>query len=105
MTEEMQLKCFELISMAGDARSCFIEAIQSAGEGDEAETEKLMAQGHAAFAKGHNIHLDMLGAEADGEQISGLLLIHAEDQMMSAESFGVIAEQFIDLYRKLREQK
>ena len=32
---------------------------------------------------------------------SGLLLIHAEDQLMSAEGFQTIAEEFIALYKRL----
>ena len=28
-------------------------------------------------------------------------MLHAEDQLMSAESFRIIAEEFIDLYKKL----
>ena len=40
--------------------------------------------------------------EASGElDGSGLLLIHAEDQLMSAEGFRIIAEEFIDVYKRL----
>jgi len=34
----------------------------------------------------------------------GLILTHAEDQMMSAEIFKVMAEEMIDLYRKLESK-
>ena len=105
MTEELAVRCFELISTAGDARSSFIEAIQSAKEGDFEGANRLMEQGHMAFSKGHEVHLDMLTAEANGKSESCLLLMHAEDQMMSAESFGILAEQFIDLYQTLHEKQ
>ena len=32
-----------------------------------------------------------------------LILVHAEDQMMSAESFRIIAEEFIAVYKRLSE--
>ena len=44
----------------------------------------------------------MLTKEANGELgNAGVLLIHAEDQLMSAEAFKIIAEEFIDLYKKI----
>ena len=33
-----------------------------------------------------------------------LILIHAEDQLMQAETFRVIAEDFIDVYEKLLQK-
>jgi PTS system cellobiose-specific IIA component len=30
-----------------------------------------------------------------------LLLTHAEDQLMSAESFGILAEKFLAVYKKI----
>ena len=105
MTEQMEVRCFELISTAGDARSSYIEGVQAAGEGNFEEAERLMEQGRLAFSKGHEVHADMLTEEANGKSETCLLLIHAEDQMMSAESFGILAEQFIDLYRRLQDKQ
>lgn len=45
----------------------------------------------------------MITKEAAGEKIEGgILLVHAEDQLMSAEAFSILAEEFIDLYTELR---
>ena len=30
-----------------------------------------------------------------------ILMTHAEDQLMSAEAFGILASRFVDLYEKL----
>ena len=39
----------------------------------------------------------------NGEKIEmNLLLTHAEDQLMSAEAFGILAEKFIRLYKGLK---
>ena len=55
-----------------------------------------------SLVKGHDGHADLLAKEANGElNESGLLLIHAEDQLMSAEGFQTIAEEFIALYKRL----
>lgn len=104
MNEEMELACFQIITYVGTARSCFVNAIQSAKAGNFEEAEKLMKQGDDAFAQGHHGHADMITKEANGELPSaGLLLIHAEDQLMSAEGFRIIADEFITLYKKLSE--
>ena len=61
-----------------------------------------MKQGDEAFVQGHDGHHDFLTREMNGELDGvGLLLVHAEDQLMSAEGFKTIAEEFIDLYKKL----
>ncbi len=102
MSEEMITACFQLITYVGTARSCFINAIQCAKEGKFDEAADMIKQGDEAFTQGHNGHADLLAKEASGElSETGLILIHAEDQLMSAEGFRIIAEEFIDVYKRL----
>lgn len=100
--KELEQLCFELISHAGLARSSYIEAIQQAKEGDFTNAEKSMKAGRDQYALGHDVHFDLIRNEAEDEHIEiPLLLVHAEDQMMSAEAFGIIAGELIDSYRKI----
>lgn len=93
---------FEIISTVGTARSCYIEAIQKAKEGKWDEINELFTMGTEAFNEGHNAHLRLLTKEAEGKSESvNLLLLHAEDQLMSAEGFKIIAEEFIDVYKRM----
>ena len=102
MSEELELACFNIITHVGTARSNYIGAIQLAKEGKFEEAENLIAEGEKEFVEGHHAHADMLTKEANGELgNAGVLLIHAEDQLMSAEAFKIIAEEFIDLYKKI----
>ena len=32
-----------------------------------------------------------------------LLLTHAEDQLMSAEAFGILSREFVDLYKEIKK--
>ena len=32
-----------------------------------------------------------------------VILMHAEDQLMSAEGFKIIANEFIDIYKRMKE--
>lgn len=100
--EGMELICFQLITAAGSAKSNFIEAIYKAKEGNYEEAGHLIQSGDLSMRDGHLPHAQLIQKEAAGENIRmGLILTHAEDQMMSAEIFKVMAEEMIDLYKRL----
>ena len=106
MDEAIITTCFQVITYVGTARSCFINAIQSAKAGKFDEATDLMKQGDDAFVEGHHGHSALAEKEANGELDKvGLLLLHAEDQLMSAEAFRTIAEEFIAVYKRLYEEK
>lgn len=99
---DLELISFRIISTVGTARGMFITAIQKAKNGDFEEASQLIEQGNRHFMEGHEAHMEMLTRQANGEATPlDILLIHAEDQMMSAETFKIIAEEFIDLYKRL----
>ena len=99
--EGLELIAFQIISSVGTARSCYIEAIQAAKKGDYEEAAKMIEEGDAAFIEGHDAHAGLLQKEASGEgNTVNLLILHAEDQLMSAEAFKTIALEFIDVYEK-----
>lgn len=102
MSEELSVICFEIITYVGTARSCSINAIQCAKKGEFEQAEQMIKQGDEAFSQGHDAHADLLTKDAEGNLSAvGLLLLHAEDQLMSAEGFRIIAEEFIDVYKQL----
>lgn len=102
--EGLEMICFQIISGVGAARSNYIEAIQKAKQGDFEGAEALIAAGQEEFLKGHEAHFGLLQKEAQGEQVGGsLILVHAEDQLMSAEAFKIIAEEMIASYRRIAE--
>lgn len=105
MNEKFETACFQIITYVGTARTLFINAIQCAKEGKYEEAEEQIKQGDEAFAMGHNSHADLLAMDANGEISNGyMLLMHAEDQLMSAESFRILASEFIAIYKRLDEK-
>ena len=79
-----------------------IEAIGKAKEGDLDGARELIKQGSDAFVEGHNVHLQLLANDAGGKSVEfSMLLMHAEDQLMGAETFRIVAEDFIDVYERL----
>lgn len=99
--EGLEQIAFEIISNVGTARSCYIEAIQAAKKGDYDAAQKLIKEGEDAFTGGHDAHSGLLTREANGESAVSILIIHAEDQLMSAEAFHTLALEFIDVYKKI----
>lgn len=104
MVEGLEMICFQIISNVGGARSSYIEAIQKAKQGDFEGAEACMEAGQQQFLVGHEAHFELLQKEARGEAVGGsLILVHAEDQLMSAESFKIIAEEMIASYKRITE--
>ncbi len=104
--EGIELTCFQIISAVGAARSMYIEAIQEAKHGKTIEAKAMIDEGNTLFQEGHHAHAHLIQSEASGNAVAvNLLLMHAEDQLMSAEGFRVIAEEFIDLYEILANRK
>lgn len=101
--EGLELICFEMIASNGSARSYFIEAIGAARKTNFEEAQNLMKEGERMLALGHHEHAKLLAQEASGDKVQvDLLLLHAEDQMMSAETFRIMAKEMIEIYKRLQ---
>ena len=98
----LELKLFDIISNVGEARSNYIEALREAKVGKYEEAEKLMVEGNEAFSKGHDGHSELIQSDVSGTPVTiSLLVIHAEDLLMSAETFKIIALEMIDNYKRI----
>ena len=105
VSEEVQLVSFQIIASVGTARSCYIQAIDCAERGDFEGAEKLIEEGEEQFRAGHDAHFGLIQKEAAGESSEfALILMHAEDQLMSAEAFGILAKEFISVYQAIAEK-
>lgn len=101
--EELEMICFEIISSVGTARSCYIESIRLSRQGRFEEAEAQIKEGKQIFEMGHKAHGKLIQREASGEKTEGsILLIHAEDQMMSAETIKTLVEEMIGMYKELK---
>lgn len=103
--EELKTKMeeidFRIIASAGTARSIYIEALNCAKQGNFEEAHAKIAEADTIYAGGHEAHQDLLQLQGEGTEMPfDLLLVHAEDQMMSAECFKIMAMEIIDIYEK-----
>ncbi len=100
--EGIELVCFKIIASVGSARSYFIEAMKLAREGEFEKAKEAIANGEKEFVTAHQAHGELIAQEANGEKTDVcLLLLHAEDQLMSAETVKIVAEEHIELCKKL----
>ncbi len=100
--EEMESVCFGIITHAGTARSLLLEAINEARERNWPEAEKKLVEADECFTKAHHIHARLIQTEAQKDSVPfSLLLIHAEDQLMSAETIKHLAKELIYMYKRI----
>lgn len=104
---DLRRESLEIISNVGSARSYYIEAIGYAKQNNFEKAYDSIKNGVEAFRKGHNIHSRLVFDEASNinDDNLNLILIHAEDLLMSAEGFKIISMEFVDLYKRLYENE
>lgn len=104
--EDLELKCFQIISSVGMAKSSYVEAIREAKKGNFEEARAKIKEGDESFVQGHTAHAGMIQQEASGNPVAPtLLLIHSEDQLMGAETMKLVALELIDSYEEIKALK
>ena len=86
---------FQIISFAGTAKSCYLEAIEAAKAGDDPSS--LIEQGDVAYRAASEAHQRALVQEVEGTLGCGLLLIQAETILISAETIRGLLPTIVEL--------
>jgi cellobiose PTS system EIIA component len=93
---------FKIILHAGNARSSSMEAIQLAKENKFVEAKRKMEEAEQEFVKAHSSQTKLLQQEGTGEGKSPtILLIHAQDHLMTSMTLKDMAQEFIELYERM----
>lgn len=96
--EEMLIS---LIISAGEAKSCAMEAIRAARNGEWENVPSLLKQSDDAARECHNAQTRMIGEdEGCGKIPVSLIMVHAQDHIMNAMLCREMAEELVCLYRK-----
>ncbi|AHI52588.1 PTS lactose/cellobiose transporter subunit IIA [Spiroplasma culicicola] len=91
-----------IITHSGMAKSNAVLAIRAAKEKDFAKAEQLMADAEKEMINAHNAHMDVVVQEAQGIQHDfKVLFMHAEDQMLTTQTLMVLAQEMIEMYKKI----
>lgn len=104
-TVDVETVAMQVILAAGNARSEAYEALRFAKQGDFVAAEQRMANSQRELSAAHKIQTELIQAEAAGRPTPlGLLMVHAQDHLMTAMSEQLLIQEIIDLYRRLQER-
>ncbi len=103
--EQMQTVAFQIIAEVGTAKSMYMEAIRIAKEDKDFEAAKQMiVEGQELATSAHSHHFEIVQKEAAGEALPfSIMLMHAEDQLLTTEVVKVLAEEVICLHEELNK--
>ena len=94
----------ELITTAGESKAKAFEALKMVKDKKFDEARELIAEARKIDVQAHRIQTELITRDIDEEQESpamGLLMVHAQDHLMTAIAFTDLAKEIIDLYRRI----
>ncbi|WP_024613993.1 PTS lactose/cellobiose transporter subunit IIA [Clostridium sp. Ade.TY] len=98
----MEQIILNLIMHSGEARSYAMEAISLAKTGNIEGARELIEKSTQELGEAHHSQTSLIQAEANGEKAEfSLLLIHAQDHLMTTMTLKDLANEIIDIYERL----
>lgn len=91
-----------IISYSGIVRSLCIELIDLAEEGKS--TQDTIVEIEENLKNAQKEHFNVLTLSSKENINLSILFLHAEDQMMAAETLYIVAKKFIRVYQKINEE-
>ena len=93
-----------LILNGGDAKNHALDAIKAAKAGDFNLAKEKMEDASKALVKAHKSQSEMLYKEANGKGDKlNLLMVHAQDHLMTSICFIDLAKEIIEVYEKIEK--
>lgn len=100
--EGLELIAFQIISHAGQAKMLCMKAIDLAEENCFDEAEKTLKEVDEYLKKAHQTHFQLIQDEANGQKADfSLILMHAEDQLMTVEMLKELSFRIINIHKKI----
>ena len=102
---DIEMIAMTLIGHAGETKSLAFQAIDEAKKGNFVEAEIFLKKSTEEMLKAHELQTNLIVKEADGEKMEvGLIMVHAQDHLMTAILFKELAKEFIEVYKRLEEK-
>lgn len=99
---DLEMAAMELVGNSGESRSLSFEALNFAKDGKLEEAREKIKEAKASMLKAHSMQTELICKEADGEDFKiGLLMIHAQDHLMTAILARELVEEIIFIHEKL----
>lgn len=103
--EQMQSVAFQIIAEVGTAKSMYMEAMRIAKEEKDFDgARQMIVEGQELATSAHSHHFEIVQKEAAGESLPfSIMLMHAEDQLLTTEVIKTMAEELIDVHEQLNK--
>jgi len=100
----MENEIFEIISHGGNARALAFDAIKAAEAGNIVEAEELLMKAQEELDIAHQTQTKLIQAEVNGAGLQmNLLMVHAQDHLMTAISEKSLIEHMVKLYNTIEK--
>lgn len=100
---DMESTVMELIINAGESRSYAMEALRAAKRGEWEQVESKLAASAEASKRAHDVQTMLIGLdEGCGKVQVNLVLVHAQDHIMTSMLARELIAEIIDVQRQLQ---
>lgn len=103
MALDIEKIAFTVILHAGNAKSEAYKTLAEAKQGNFENIDEYLKNAKKELNEVHNIQTELLTAEANGDTINlPIILVHAQDHLMTAISEINLVEELIDCFKEIR---
>ena len=103
--DNLEETIMELIINAGESKSCAMQALYAAKSGKWDEVDSLLEEATAASKRAHKVQTALIGLDQGTGQVPvNLIMVHAQDHIMTSMLARELIEELIDVQRKLQEK-
>lgn len=100
--EDMEQTVMELIINSGEARSYAMEGLAAARAGNFEKAEECIKSAREAEIRAHSVQTQLIGLDmGEGKVPVNLILVHAQDHIMTSMLAKEMAQEMINLYKVL----
>lgn len=93
---------FEIINHGGTAKSLAYEALEFVENGNYKEADNLLKEADKSLLAAHKVQTSLIQSEAAGKHHEvSLLMVHAQDHLMTAIEAKSLIEKMILIYKKI----
>lgn len=101
--EELEEVVMGLIINSGQARSLAYAALKQAKQGDFNAAKTMMEQSRMALNEAHLVQTKLIeGDQGEGKMKVSLVLVHAQDHLMTSMLARELVAELIELHEKLK---
>ena len=103
---DLEMISMQIIAGAGDAKGLIFDALEEAKKGNFEQAKEFVKQSEEASKNAHKAQMDLLVAQANGGVGAvDVLLVHAQDHLMTTLLAQELIKEMIRLYELREEDK